>query len=62
MRLDLYGFVAAFGVNVAHIEERRRCVTGVYAVRVSGGEKYTIARTYKSNLRVLADKWLGTEI
>ena len=31
-------------------------------VRVSGGKKYTITRTYKNNLRFLADIWLGTEI
>jgi hypothetical protein len=42
-------------MNVAHIEELRRCVTGVYVVRVSGGKKYTITRAYKNNLRFLAD-------
>ena len=31
-------------------------------VRVSGGMKYTITRTYKNNLRFLADIWLSTEI
>ena len=31
-------------------------------VRVSGGKKYTITRTYKNNLRFLADIWLGTKI
>jgi hypothetical protein len=31
-------------------------------VRVSGCKKYTITRTYKNNLRFLADIWLGTEI
>lgn len=49
-------------VNVAHIVELRQCVTGVYLVRVSGGKKYTITRTYKNNLRFLADIWLSTEI
>ena len=49
-------------MNVAHIEELRRCVTGMYLVRVSSGKKYTITRTYKNNLRFLADIWLSTEI
>ena len=33
----------------------------MYLVRVSSGKKYTITRTYKNNLRFLADIWLGTE-
>jgi hypothetical protein len=49
-------------VNLAHSEELRRCVTGVYLVRVSDGKKYTITRAYKNNLRFLADIWLGIEI
>jgi DNA-binding LytR/AlgR family response regulator len=49
-------------VNVAHIEELRQCVTGVYLVQVSGGEKYTITGTCKNNLKFLAGIWLGTEI
>jgi DNA-binding LytR/AlgR family response regulator len=49
-------------VNVAYIEELRRSVTGVYLLRVSGGKEYSITRTYKNNLRFLAESWLGTEI
>jgi two-component system, LytTR family, response regulator len=50
-KLSAFGFVRihrSVVVNVAHIEELRRCVTGVYLVRVSGGKKYTITRTYKT--------------
>jgi DNA-binding LytR/AlgR family response regulator len=49
-------------VNKAYIEELRRCATGVYLLRLRGGREYTITRTYKNNLRFLAESWLGTEI
>jgi hypothetical protein len=64
-KLSAFGFVRihrSVVVNVAHIEGLRRCVTCVYLVRVSGCKRYTITRTYKDNLRFLADVWLGTEI
>jgi two-component system LytT family response regulator len=64
-KLNPFGFVRIHRcvlVNVAYIEELRRCVTGVYLLRVSGGKEYTVTRTYKNNLRFLAESWLGTEI
>jgi two-component system LytT family response regulator len=64
-KLDPFGFVRIHRcvlVNRVCIEELRRCVTGMYLVRVSGGREYTIARTYKDNVRRLAESWLGAEI
>jgi len=64
-KLHPFGFVRIHRcvlVNTAYIEELRRCVTGVYLLRISSGEEYTITRTYKDNLKYLAESWLGTEI
>jgi two-component system, LytTR family, response regulator len=64
-KLDPFGFVQIHRgvlVNRVYIEELRRCATRAYLVRVSGGKEYTITRTYKDNLRRLADSWLGTEV
>jgi DNA-binding LytR/AlgR family response regulator len=64
-KLDPFGFVRIHRcvlVNIAYIEELRRCLTGGYVLRVSNGKEYTITRTYKDNLRFLAESWLGTEI
>jgi DNA-binding LytR/AlgR family response regulator len=64
-KLSAFGFVRihrSVVVNLAHIDDLRRCVTDVYLVRVSGGKKYTIIRPFKNNLRFLAEIWLGTEI
>lgn len=64
-KLNPFGFVRIHRcvlVNKTYIEELRRCITGAYLLRVSGGKEYTITRTYKNNLRFLAESWLGTEI
>jgi DNA-binding LytR/AlgR family response regulator len=64
-KLNPYGFVRVHRsvlVNIAHVQELRRCDTGAYLLRVSGGKEYPIARTYKENLKFLAASWLGTEI
>jgi DNA-binding LytR/AlgR family response regulator len=64
-KLNPFGFVRIHRcvlVNRVYIEELRRCDTGVYLLRVSGGKEYTITRTFKENLKFLAASWLGTEI
>jgi two-component system, LytTR family, response regulator len=64
-KLNSFGFVRIHRsvlVNRVYIEELRRCATGMYLVRLSGGREYTIARTYKDNVRRLAESWLGAEI
>jgi hypothetical protein len=30
-------------------------------LRVRGGKKYTVTRTYKKNLHLLAGSWIGTD-
>ena len=64
-KLKPFGFVQIHRcvlVNVAYVEQLRRSATGVYLVRINGGKEYTITRTYKCNLRCLAESWLGVEI
>jgi DNA-binding LytR/AlgR family response regulator len=64
-KLNPFGFVRIHRcvlVNRVYIEELRRCPTGVYLLRVSGGKEYTITRTYRENLRLLAESWLGTAV
>lgn len=63
-KLNSHGFVRVHRgvlVNIAHVEELRRCDTGSYLLRVSGGKEYPIARSYKENLKLLAPSWLGVE-
>ncbi len=62
--LKQYGFVRIHRsvlVNSAHVEEIQPCSTGEYALRLKGGKEYTVTRTYKKNLRALADYWVGTD-
>ena len=49
-------------VNIAYVEELRQGVMGGYLLLVNSGKEYTMARTYKNNLRFLAGAWLGVEI
>src|SRR5215469_3561004 len=61
--LRLYGFVRIHRsvlVNSAFVEEIQPCATGDPAVRLKGGRKYTVTRTYKKNLTLLAESWIGT--
>lgn len=46
-------------VNSSHIEEIEPCATGEYLVRTRGGKEYMMSRTYKGNLKPLADLWIG---
>jgi hypothetical protein len=47
-------------VNAAFVEEIQRLSTGEYVLRVRGGKKYFVTRTYKKNLHLLAESWIGT--
>jgi two-component system LytT family response regulator len=63
-KLSLFGFVRIHRsslVNVAFVEEIQPLSTGEYVLRVRGGKKYTVTRTYKKNLRLLAESWIGTD-
>ena len=63
-KLEPYGFIRihrSIIVNRSLVEEIQPQLTGEYRLRVSGGRQYTVTRTYKRNLRFLAQLWLGAE-
>jgi len=46
-------------VNASFVEEIRPYSTGEYGLRVKGRKEYTATRTYKKNLKSLAEFWIG---
>jgi two-component system LytT family response regulator len=63
-KLKEYGFIRIHRsvlVNSSFVEEIRPLITGEYALRVRGGKEYTVTRTYKNNLKSLAEFWIGSE-
>jgi DNA-binding LytR/AlgR family response regulator len=63
-KLKPYGFIRihrSVVVNVSAVEEIQPLPTGEYRLRVRGGKEYLVTRTYKHNLRDLAQLWVGTE-
>jgi two-component system, LytTR family, response regulator len=46
-------------VNASFVEEIKPYATGEYGLRVKGGREYTVTRTYKKNLKSLAEFWIG---
>jgi DNA-binding LytR/AlgR family response regulator len=63
-KLNLHGFVRIHRsvlVNAALVEEIHPLSTGEYVLCVRGGKEFTVTRTYKSNLQLLAQLWIGTE-
>lgn len=63
-KLSLFGFVRIHRsslVNAAFVEEIQPLSTGEYALRVRGGKKYVVTRSYKKNLHLLAESWIGTD-
>jgi DNA-binding LytR/AlgR family response regulator len=63
-KLNLHGFVRIHRsvlVNAALVEEIHPWSTGEYVLRVRGGKEFTVTRTYKKNLQLLAQLWIGTE-
>ena len=63
-KLKPYGFIRihrSVVVNVSAVEEVQPLPTGEYRLRVRGGKEYLVTRTYKHNLRDLAQLWVGTE-
>ena len=62
-RLETHGFIRIHRsvlVNTSCVEEIRPLSTGEYSLRVEGGKEYTVTRTYKKNLKSLAEFWIGT--
>ncbi len=63
-KLDLYGFVRIHRsvlVNATLVDEIHPRPTGEYVLRVRGGREFRVTRTYKRNLQLLAQLWVGTE-
>jgi two-component system LytT family response regulator len=62
-RLETHGFIRIHRsvlVNISFVQEIRPLSTGEYCLRVDGGKEYTVTRTYKKNLKSLAEFWIGT--
>jgi DNA-binding LytR/AlgR family response regulator len=62
-KLKTHGFIRIHRsvlVNTSFVEEIRPLSTGEYCLRVEGGKEYTVTRTYKTNLKSLAEFWIGT--
>jgi DNA-binding LytR/AlgR family response regulator len=63
-KLNLQGFVRIHRsvlVNAAWVEEIHLLSTGEYVLCVRGGREFTVTRTYKKNLHLLAQLWIGME-
>ena len=63
-KLRPYGFIRIHRsvlVNISFVEEIQPWLTGEYGLRVRGGKQYTVTRTYKKNLKLLAASWIGTD-
>jgi DNA-binding LytR/AlgR family response regulator len=46
-------------VNTTFVEEIKPYSTGEYSLRVKGRQEYRVTRTYKKNLKFLAEFWIG---
>ena len=63
-KLQAYGFVRIHRsvlVNASSVEEIHPGTSGEYVLRVAGGREYMVSRTYKNNLKSLANSWIGTD-
>src|ERR1700730_8570447 len=63
-KLKPYGFIRihrSVVVNVSAVEKIQPLPTGEYRLRVRDGKEYLVTRTYKHNLRDLAQLWVGSE-
>jgi len=63
-QLEPYGFVRIHRsvlVNRSWVEEIRPYLTGDYGLRMRGGKEFKVTRTYKYNLKSLAELWLSND-
>ena len=64
-KLKPYGFIRihrSVVVNISAVEEIQPLPTGEYRLRVKDGKEYLVTRTYKHNLRDLAQLWVGSAL
>ena len=62
-KLEPYGFIRIHRsvlVNTSFVEEIHPWTTGEYVLRIKGGKEWTVSRTYKKNLKSIAQFWVGT--
>jgi DNA-binding LytR/AlgR family response regulator len=61
-KLEPHGFIRihrSMLVNSAFVEEIKPYSTGEYGLRMKGKREYRVTRTYKKNLKLLAEFWIG---
>jgi two-component system LytT family response regulator len=61
-KLQPHGFIRihrSMLVNTTFVEEIKPYSTGEYGLRLKGRQEYRVTRTYKQNLKLLAEFWLG---
>jgi DNA-binding LytR/AlgR family response regulator len=61
-KLQPHGFIRihrSMLVNTTFVEEIKSYSTGEYVLRVKGRQEYRVTRTYKQNLKLLAEFWIG---
>jgi DNA-binding LytR/AlgR family response regulator len=64
-KLEAYGFVRIHRsvlVNKVWVEEIRPYAAKKYLLRLKNGKEFTVTRTYKGNLKSLAELWIGNDI
>lgn len=57
-----FGFVRihrSILINRRFVQEVRPFLTGEYGLRLKNGKELTVTRTYKKNLKALAEFWVG---
>ena len=57
-----FGFVRihrSILINRRSVQEVRPFLTGEYGLRLKNGKDLTVTRTYKKNLKALAEFWVG---
>ena len=63
-KLKPYGFIRihrSVVVNISAVVAIRPLPTGEYRLRVKDGREYLVTRTYKHNLKDMAQLWIGSE-
>ena len=61
-KLQPHGFIRihrSMLVNTTFVEEIKSYSTGEYVLRVKGRQEYRVTRSYKQNLKLLAEFWIG---
>jgi len=48
--------------DVSRIADLRRDKNGRYLLRTNDGNEYPVGRTYKDNLKLIAQSWRGIEL